>query len=260
MPVLHDDLSDFARAIVRGEEPSPQIEANYRHYSAAVAIEVYRNNYRGNLHDTLAGAYPVIEQLVGKDFFRLLARQFIEQHPSRSGNLHHYGAEMADFVAAFEAAKGLPYLPDIAALEWACHCAWFADDTDTLDIVKLAQIPPEQYPDLILHTHPFCHLVRSSYPVASIWHAHQPGANSDFHIDLDSGCSNALVSRKDDVVRVSELSAADADWLQGIQAGTPLGAATAATQERHHDFDLQAALLNLVAQGVLSDFNLRTIP
>ncbi|MGO8756420.1 MAG: DUF2063 domain-containing protein [Gallionellaceae bacterium] len=257
MPALSDDLSDFACAIMRGMQPSSRIAANYPHYSAAAAIEVYRNNYRGNLHDTLAGAYPVIEQLVGKDCFRLLARQFIAQHPSRSGNLHHYGAAMASFVVAFEPAQVLVYLADIAALEWACHCAYFADDAASLDIVKLAQIPPEQYAELILHIHPACHLVRSPYPIAAIWHAHQPGAPGDFHIDLDSGSSNALVSREDDVVVVSELLAPDADWLQAIQAGTPLGDATAATQERHPDFDLQAALLNLVAHGVLTDFNLR---
>jgi len=260
MPALNDDLSDLARAIVRGEEPSPQIDTGYRHYSAATAIEVYRNNYRGNLHDTLAGAYPVIEQLVGKEFFRLLARRYIEQHPSRSGNLHHYGAEMANFVAAFEPAQGLPYLPDVAALEWACHRAYFADDAVSLDVARLAQVLPGQYPELILHLHPACHLVRSRYPVTAIWHAHQPGAPGDFHIDLNSGSCIALVSRKEDIVRVSELAQGDAAWLQGIQAGTSLGEATAATLECYADFDLQAALLHLLVQGVLTDFNLRATP
>jgi len=259
MLALSDDLSDFARVIVRGEEPTSQIDTSYPNYSATVTIEVYRNNYRGNLHDTLAGAYPVIEQLVGMDFFRLLARQFIAQYPSHSGNLHHYGAEMSDFVAAFEPAQGLVYLPDVAALEWACHCAYFADDATTLDIDKLAQIHPEQYPELILHTHPACHLVRSNYPIAAIWYAHQPGATCDFHIDLDSGSSNALVSRKDDGVLVSELSAANADWLQRIQIGTTLGEASAATLKRYPQFDLQAALLHLMAQGALTDFSFASL-
>lgn len=67
MPALDDDLSNFARAIVQGAEPSPRIDAG-AHYSAAVAIGIYRNNYRGNLHDALACAYPVVERLVGRDF------------------------------------------------------------------------------------------------------------------------------------------------------------------------------------------------
>lgn len=257
MPALSDDLSDLAGAIVHGGEPSARIEKNYTHYSAATAIDVYRNNYRGNLHDTLAGAYPVTAQLVGEEFFRYLTRHFIAQYPSRSGNLHHYGAQMADFVASFEPAGTLPYLPDVAALEWACHRAYFAADAPMLDIAKLAQIPPEHYSDLILRTHPGCHLLRSRYPVVAIWHAHQPGAADDFQIDLDSGANIALASRRDGMVIVSELSAADAGWLHAIQAGTPLGEATAAALEHHPDFDLQAALLNLVAQGVLTDINLR---
>jgi hypothetical protein len=257
MPALDRELSDFASAIVRGEGLPVQIETSYPQYPVSTAIDIYRNNYRGNLHDTLAGAYPVIAQLVGEEFFRYLTRHFIAQHPSRSGNLHHFGAEMADFVSSFEPAGMLPYLPDVAALEWACHRAYFAEDAPTLDIARLAQIPPEQYPDLILRTHPSCHLVRSGYPVVAIWRAHQPGAESDFQIDLDSGASLALVCRMNDVVIVNELSAADADWLQAIQAGMSLGEATAATLEHDPDFDLQGLLLNLVAQGVLTDMNVR---
>ena len=221
--MLNDDLSHFARAIVQGEEPVPQISKTYSNYSADVAIGIYRNNYRGNLHDALAGAYPVVRQLVGDDFFRFLCRGFIEQYPSRSANLHHYGAELADFVATFEAAKELAYLPDTAALEWACHAAYFADDEEALDIGELAQIAPERYAELVLRARQSCHLSRSRYPIAAIWHAHQPGAADDFHIDLDSGTSNALVCRNEDVVLVSELAEADAAWLHCIQSGRPSG-------------------------------------
>lgn len=254
--MLNDDLSHFARAIVRCDEPASQIEQGYPYHSADVAIEIYRNNYRGNLHDALAGAYPVIRQLVGDDFFRFLARGFIEQYPSRSANLHHYGAELADFVASFEPARALVYLPDVAALEWACHVAYFVEDEAVLVIGELAQIAPERYSELVLRTHQSCHLSRSRYPIAAIWHAHQPGAADDFHIDLDSGSSNALVCRNNDVVLVSELAEADAAWLHCIQSGKPLGEATAATMERYPDFDLLPVLQKLVAQNVFASFNL----
>jgi len=253
MSELNDALSGFARAIVRNEPPSPQIDTAYSGYSLDTAIEVYRNNYRGNLHDALAGAYPVIKQLVGDDFFRMLALRFIEQHPSRSANLHHYGAELADFVARFEAAKELVYISDTAALEWACHTAYFVKDEAMFDFHRLAQIPPEQHPNLIFLLHPATRIVRSPFPVYAIWQAHQPGADSDFHIDLNSGHCIALVCRKTDVVQVIELSEAEAEWLQFIQTGIPLGAATIATLERYSDFDLQTTLLKLVTHNVLID-------
>lgn len=253
MPELNDDLSHFAQAIVLGAAPSAQIGTDYANYTLATAIEVYRNNYRGNLHDALAGAYPVVRQLVGDDFFRLLALRFIAQYPSRSANLHHYGTEMADFLTHFEPARELVYLPDVAALEWACHTAYFAPDQAGFNLARLAQFPTEQHPYLILRVHPATHIVRSRYPINAIWQAHQPGADDDFHIDLDSGHSIAMVYRQEGAVLVSELSEAEAAWLLGIQAGAALGVATSATLEQHPAFDLQATLLKLVMQNVLID-------
>lgn len=249
---LHNELSYFASAIVRDESLSSQINTGYSAYSVEVAIAVYRNNYRGNLHDALTGAYPVIVQLVGDDFFRHMARNYIEQNPSTSANLHHYGANLATFLASFQPAQQLAYLPDIASLEWACHIAYFAADTTPLSLASLAQIPPEHYPALILNT--ACQLIRSTYPIAEIWHEHQAGAACDFHIDLDKGGCIALVSRKDNVVQVSELSAAEADWIERIQAGAPLGIASDTTLASYADFDLQAALLNLFALDALTGF------
>ena len=253
MRSLSNDLSGFARAIAAGHD-LPQQQVSCPHYPVATALDIYRNNYRGNLQDTLAAAYPVIEQLVGQDFFRWMAREYIAQHPSRSGNLHLYGAQLADFLAAFVPAKGLVYLPDMAALEWASHCAYYAPDAATLDISALAQIAPRQYPGLILTLHPACHMLHSRYPVAAIWHAHQPGAASDFHINLDSGACNVLVSRRADSVCVDELPEADYDWLLRLQAGSTLGAATSATLQRFSDFDLRPALLNVASHGVLAGF------
>jgi hypothetical protein len=254
--MLSNDLANFARAIVHGKPPALRMDHAYADYPVHVAVEVYRNNYRGNLQDALAGAYPVVKQLVGDDFFRFMARKFIAQHPSRNANLHRYGAELADFVATFEPARELVYLADVARLEWACHVAYFAEDDGTLDVSSLAAIPPERHADLVLRIHPSCHVLHSRYPVAAIWQAHQPGAPDEFHIDLDSGPVDALVWRSSDVVQVDELGEAEAAWLQLINTGTSLGTATARTLERHADFDLPATLQALVARDVITGFEL----
>lgn len=254
MSDLNNELNQFARAIVRGEAVSAQIECAYPNYSANVAIEIYRNNYHGNLHDALTGAYPVIVQLVGDEFFRYLAKNYIAYNQSSSANLHHYGAALANFLQGFAPARGLPYLPDMAALEWACHTAYFAKDTTLLSLENLAKIPPEQYPDLILHT--ACQIVPSIYPIAAIWQAHQPDMEEEFHIDLNQAGCITLVSRREFAVHVHELSAENTDWLQRIQAGEPLGTATAATLENFSDFDLQTTLLWLINCAALTDFSL----
>ena len=251
--LLNRDLIHFAQTIVQCKEPSSQIDTQYENYSLCTAIEVYRNNYRGNLHDALAGAYPVIKQLVGDDFFRLLAMKFIEQYPSRSGNLHHYGAEMAIFVANFTPAQELIYLSDIATLEWACHVAYFEKDESLFDLNRFSQFSPEQYPNLVFRLHPAVRAIHSPYPINAIWQSHQPHSENNFHIDLNSGPCITLVSRHADIVQVIELSAAEAEWLEHIQAGNPLGTSTVTTLEHHPDFDLQNTLLKCVAQNVLID-------
>lgn len=247
MDDLNEDLFRFARSIVNGCEIPAQISTVYPNYSVDTAVEVYRNNYRGNLHDSLAGAYPVIKQLVGDDFFRFMTRSYIGQHPSASANLLHYGDKLANFLASFTPVQELVYLPDVAKLEWACHQAYFAPDQPRLSLVGLAQIPSEHYPDLILQTD--CCLIRSNYPIVAIWQAHQVELGGEFHIDLNSGPCIAQVVRRDGVVRVSELSCANACWLQCIQAGQTLGAATAATLEKYPDLDLQGALLGANLTG-----------
>lgn len=142
----------------------------------------------------------------------------------------------------------------MAALEWACHQAYFADDADILDLTELAQVPPEAYSELVLHMHPSCHLLRSAYPIAAIWHAHQSGASGDFNIDLNAGPCHALVSRDSDIVVVTELATADAIWLQCIQAGSALGEVTEETTARYPAFDLLPVLQTLVAQNIFAGF------
>ena len=260
MSRLHDNLSEFSHCIITGLALSEKTPAVCPNYCIETALDIYRNNYRGNLHDALTYAYPVIEQLVGEDYFRYLSRYYIDRHPSVSGNLHHYGAELASFIAGFESAKGLAYLPDIAVLEWACHCAYFAEDAGELDVITLSKIPQEQYADLILHTHPSCNVVRSDYPIASIWNAHQSDAGCDFHITMDGNPSYTLVNRKDQAVKVSVLSDPDATWLSCIRTGASLGEATDAAVNRCAAFDLRTLLLKLIYDGVLVHFTLRSTP
>ncbi len=253
MNAWFEDLREFRDAIRNNGALASGICPNY---PVDAALEIYRNNYRGNLQGALGLAYPVIRQLVGDDFFRMMAIRYVESHPSRSGNLHDYGAELCEFLESFPNAKDLPYLPDIAKLEWACHLAYFAEDAELLDIVALASIALDEQERLRLLLNPACRIIRSPFPIVDIWQAHQPGMPEDFCIDLDSSPQIALVSRMNDVVRVEALGNPEADWTEGIQTGAPLWAVTALVLDKHPDFDLESLLAKWVSQEILIDFYL----
>jgi len=250
-----DTLTQFSNAIRTGTGFAPN-EIISPHYAAARGIEVYRNNYRGNLHDTLANAYPVICQLVGEPFFRLLAKRYIELHPSRSGNLHRYGGEMANFLTQFENTQHLVYLPDIARLEWAYHLAYFAADAPPFDIARLGTVAPEAYKDLKWRLHPSCALLISAYPVAAIWQAHQAGEPDVFHINLSSGSNILMVYRDGMSVQIFSLEPSSHYWLSQLQNGIAMGQATNATLSAYPDFDLANTLRHWLARGVLIDFHI----
>lgn len=258
MPAFADTLEAFAQAVVAGGALPPGATAP--RYAPDAALAAYRNNYRGNLQQALAGTYPVIMQVVGEAFFRPLAARFIDAHPSRSGNLHDYGAALGPFLEDFAPARSLPYLPDLARLEWACHRAWFAPDAASPDWARLATLPPESCDGLVFPLHPAAALLASAHPVGAIWHAHQPGAPADFHIDLDQGPCHLLVHREGLVVAATALDPAEHAWLSRIALGLTLTGATAGTLADHPDFNPSTLLPLLQTPGVLADPHLEIAP
>jgi len=254
MTTWDKELAQFSAVIRSGAEFAPGTVSCPR-YAETCGIEVYRNNYRGNLHDTLVSAYPVIRQLVGEEFFRFMAKRFIAQHASRSGNLHRYGVELAEFLTGFEPTRHLAYLPDMARLEWAYHQAYFAADIPPLDINRLSMVPEESYPELRWRLHPSCALLTSVYPIAAIWRAHQAALPADFQIDLQSGGDCVLVYRDVLQMEIINIAPAGQHWLAKLQLGSRMGAATDATLAAYPDFDLGSVLRDWIAQGVLIDFD-----
>ncbi|MDE1990338.1 MAG: putative DNA-binding domain-containing protein [Betaproteobacteria bacterium] len=236
-------------------------------YPLSEALDIYRNNWRHNLRQALAGAYPVLVQVVGEAFFRQLATRFMDEHPSASGNLHDYGDALPAFLQGFAPAQPLSYLPDLAALEWACHRAYFAPDEPPLDLQALARLPEQVaeggagvVEDTLEHLrfefHPACTLLASPWPVDAIWRAHQPGAPEDFRIDLKDGPCRVLVNRSEGEATVSALAEDEFRWLREIHAGATLGDATARTLEHHPDFNPGILLPRLALGGTWTRFTL----
>ncbi|MDX1486810.1 MAG: DNA-binding domain-containing protein [Acidiferrobacterales bacterium] len=159
-------------------------------------LQVYRNNMSTSLTEALRAIYPVVQRLVGEEFFRHAARHYIRRHPSRSGNLHDSGDKFPLFLAAFPAARELCYLADIARLEWAYHEVFHAAGAQPLDLTRLATIPPEHHEKLRFHLHPASRLVRSPYPILRIWEVNQEDYDGKQHVDLDDGGANVLVIRR----------------------------------------------------------------
>lgn len=183
-------------------------------------FKVYRNNVQASLTRALAAAFPVIEQLVGAEFFAALARAFIATSPPRSPVLLHWGADFAAFLAKFPPVAHLPYLPDVARLEYARGQATHAADAAPVAPDALSTSTPEA---LRLMLHPSVTLFASPMPVVQIWRAHQADAP---HAPITAGPDHALIARRPDFsVMVAPLDAGSHAVLTALCSGETLGAA-----------------------------------
>src|SRR5512143_2794599 len=138
MARLRELQAEFARTVLDGARIEFDRYILASGLSGERRLQVYRNNVLLNLTEALKAVYPVTERLVGDGFFRYAAGRYIPQHPSTSGNLHDFGGYFPGFLATFEPAAELAYLPEVARLEWAYHGVFHAADPLPLDLGALA--------------------------------------------------------------------------------------------------------------------------
>lgn len=209
---------------------------------ASECIAVYRNNARHNFGEALRAVYPVVEQLVGSEFFAFGAERYRAAHPSMSGDIHRYGNRLADFLAAFPPAAALPYLPDVARLEWAMHEVFHAEDVVPFAVDQLTGLSENDLSRLVFELSPACRLLRSPYAVDRLWLLHQPGVPWDAGFDLTDGAA-MLVRREGYAVEVERLDEAEHALLATLARGATLGAGYDAAAGVDAAFDLAGSLV-----------------
>jgi len=249
-------LTAFAAALLDPARPCPAGLRAWNGSDPTARLAVHRNNVVSSLIDALAETFPVVQQLVGEDYFRAMAGIFVRQAPPRSRVLAHYGQEFPSFIAQFEPARSLPYLADVARLEAARVRAYHAADAKPVsaDAMGLALSSGERMGELRAVCHPSVSTLASPHAVVSLWAAHQ-GDGGVETVDVDAPeCAIVLRTGLDVVVlRAPDGAAA---FVQALLQGQGLGDAVASAVYAAPHFDLTAALSLLLAHGALSSLHL----
>ena len=209
---------------------------------AAARAAVYFNNHHLGLREALAAIYPVVARLLGAECFDLLARAHVSTFPKNSGNVLDYGEYFADHIDATDALAGLPYLADVARLEWLRHEVGRAEDSDparSLSLPNLAALDDAALARLRLQRVPAARLYRSQYPVLRIWQSNQDAEPAP--LTLDEGGVKCLVLRAGLDVQFDVLSDAQFAFLDALDRYPACAAAELALRADPH-FDLALTL------------------
>jgi hypothetical protein len=252
----------FAAALLDPEAALPDDVITRTGADAARRFGVYRNNAIVSLIDALADSYPVVAALVGDEFFRAMAREFARRHPPRSPIMAHYGSGFAAFIAGFAPAAALPYLADIARLEWQRVVSWHADDISSLEPEDIAPLlaDPIAVAETRWRFHPSAALIEAHFAIVSLWSAHQQSSVGDVeaalaHVDPFLP-ESALVSRQGLDVLILNVAVAEAAFVRGLLAGHTLATAVGDAEKKSANFDLALMMGMLLRSGALAGFDM----
>lgn len=242
----------FAEALVDRQKPLPHGLAAWNGPRPERRFGVYRNNVFWGLTEALKSRFPATAAIVGDAFFTAMAGEYVRRDPPRSPLLLGYGDTLADFVARFEPAACLPYLPDVIRLEAARSHAYHAGDCPPLDAGDLASVPPDRLPSLAFRPHPSLSVIRSAHPVVTIW-AMNAGESPVGPVD-DWQAEDVLVVRPAMTVHVHRLAPGGAVFAEALANGRTLADAVEAACAADDRFDLTANLAGILQAGAFTAF------
>ncbi len=188
-------------------------------------FDVYVSNLYWGLAVALADSYPFVQALLGEENFRFFVRRHAARFPL-SGSVDDYGAELAVTFGASDELTALPFLPDVARLEWACTRAARAtplEPASTDDVAEAMSADPDQ---VTARLQPSLQLLRPNHAVFEPWRAFVDGGTDALEA-IEPGVEALVVTHREGEAWVSQVDDAVAALIERCD-GRSLAEAAAA--------------------------------
>jgi hypothetical protein len=255
------ELQHGLRAALLGGDAGPAeavVAADGLRPEARLAI--YRHHVTTSLTAVLRDTYRVVCRLVGEPFFGYAADSYIRREPPAGPCLFEYGAGFPDFLAAFPPCRALPYLPDVAQLEWTLNRAYHAEDAEAPApaalTAALATVPAAARGRLTFTFDASVMYLASAYPVDLVWRANQGPDDAGPLVDLASGTAHLEIRRAGDDAVFRPLPRAEWTLRAALAAGRSLEDAGGAALTEDAHLDLVGAIVSLLSDGILTGVTL----
>lgn len=240
----------FIPPLLDPDRATPKTVAGPNGKAATKRYNVYRNNVTVSLIEAVAAVFPATRRITGEDFFRAMSRAHVRATPPTSPLLFEYGRDFPDFIENYEYARSMPWLADVARIERVWLDAYHAADAEPLAPQALATIPEARLVDTVLTPHPATRIVRSRFPVVTIFAANRSEGPVDRIEATDP--EDALVTRPALEVTVRRLPPGGAVFLTSLIGGEPLGIAAGAAIADSQKFDLAANVAGMIEAGAFT--------
>jgi hypothetical protein len=248
MRLLHERQEEFVEALLDPGRPVPSGLIDGHGRSAVRGFNTYRNNVIVGLTAALKESYPIVARIVGDEFFAMMARQYIREHPPVIPMMLAYGERFPQFIDGFEPAAGLEYLSGVARVEWAWIEAYHAADAVPLEVSALVKRPQA---DVLFDIHPSLRVVESGHPVFTVWEVHASDT-APHSVALPVQQQDVLIVRPRLKVQVHLLPPGGALVVRTLRSGATLADAVGNAMEAGVDLNLVPLLTLLFQAGAFT--------
>ncbi len=198
-------------------------------------LDIYAEAYFARLVDSLAKDYEAIHAVLDEDSFRRLVADYLVAYPSHTPNIGEVGMHFPHFLKSSAFAANIPYLSDLATLEWTLIEAFYARVIPRFDPTSLSAVSPEAWASMKLILHPSVTLLRLDWPVDEIWKTRH---ETEIPVDLSLEETHLVVFRDEFSLNVQRLSLVQWKMLDLIGAQLPLGDVLEQIQMENPSLDL----------------------
>lgn len=213
-------------------------------------LDVYVDGYPARVLESLRESYPALCRWLGDEGFADLARRYVAAAPPTSYNLNDAGAQLSRFLLADAANCGLPFLADLAELEWHVTRAFHADERPPIDPRRLGWSIAE-WERAVLVFQPAVALVTSRWPILDLWNV---SADADAPALVARPRPQVvLVYRAGLTVRAELIPAAESRMLRSLLDGHTLGEAAARIGDGADPDVFARCFSRWVQQGLIAD-------
>jgi hypothetical protein len=264
---LRELQSRFFASIARSPGAGPQsfdpllvnfVEKN-KQLKAEDRINIYAEMYFARLVDVLKSDFPRVAALLGCERFHSIVSQYLAQHPSTHPSLRYLGGFFPRFLQDGADTTDLPFLSDLAALEWARVEVFDAVGAEPLRIEELQRLAPEEWPTLKFQLIPAFQVLQSDWPVQEIWHIAETEKALAILKEISPERTSLRVWRGHFSVYHTKMDDVEQIALNCLLAGQPFAALCAALENAMSVQDaalvIGSLLLRWIEDGVLAHFS-----
>jgi hypothetical protein len=224
MPPSLAEIQDALARSILGADVSPA--RPYASVPAGVDLDArlsaYTDGYPARILESLREVFPATAKILGESSFQALVGRYRHHVPAGWCNLGRIGERLATHLRTDPLTNELPFLPDLAQLEWAVIECFHAEQVEPFDVSQCGEWGMDDWARARIVFQPGTTIVSSEWPIRAL-RAARDLERTEIDVDLIDRPEHVWIHRRGLDVSTRCVDTTEAGALVRLLAGATLG-------------------------------------